>query len=130
MSLFVCKWKKEFGPEVKDAIRKDISEGMGKLTGIEPRFFAVCFEDYAPGDFSDQGIGVFVLVCQTEGRDDTFKDSLVHIVTDAFCSHTKWGAERVSIMIHDILKGSMAAGGKIVNRGGPVADAIQSEANE
>ena len=124
MSLFICKWKKEFGPEVKAAIRKDICEGMGQLAGIPAHFFAVCFEDYEAEDFSDQGIGVFVLAYQTEGREDAFKDQLVALVTDAFCKHTGWPAARVSIMIHDIQKGSMGHKGVVVNRGGAVANSI------
>ena len=124
MSLVICKWKKEFGPEMNQRKRQDISRGMGRLAGIPPRFFAVCFEDYAPGDFSDQGIKVFVLVYQTEGRDDAFKDQLVALITDVFCRHTGWDAAMVSIMIHDIQRGSMGNNGIIVNRGGAVADTL------
>lgn len=128
MSLFVCKWKKEFGQDVKDSIRRDICEGFGKLTCISPKFFSVLFEDYSESDFSDQGIGVFVLVHQSEGRDDAFKDEEVRLITDAFCRHTGWDSSRVSIMILDILKGSMGTRGVIVNRDGAAADAIKSGA--
>ena len=124
MSLFVCKWKKEFGPQVKEAICGEICEGFGRLCGIDPKYFAVLFEDYPEGDFSDQGIGVFVIVHQTEGRDDAFKDEAVRIITDAFCAHTGWDSSRVSIMILDILKGSRGNRGVIVNRGGAAAEAI------
>lgn len=127
MSLLVCKWKREFGPEVKEAIRKDICAGMGTLTGVDPRYFAVCFEDYEEVDFSNQGIGVFVLVYQTEGRDDTFKDRLVTLITDTFCKYTNWDASRVSIMIHDIQRGSMGHNGVIVNRSGAVANTIANQ---
>lgn len=125
MSLFVCKWKKEFGPEVKENIRREICSGFAGLTGVDAKYFAVLFEDYPEGDFSDQGIGVFVLIHQTEGRDDAFKDREVQIVTDAFCRHTGWDSSRVSIMIHDILRGSIGTRGMIVNRGGAAADAIR-----
>ena len=37
MSLFVCKWKKEFGPEVKENIRRDICNGFSKLTGVDAK---------------------------------------------------------------------------------------------
>lgn len=126
MSLFICKWKKEFGPEVKEAIRKDITEGFSALTGIGPEYFAVCFEDYPEGNFPEMNIGVFVLVHQTEGRDDAFKDKEVSIITDAFCRHTGWAPSRVSIMIHDILRGSMGVNGVIVNRSGAAAEAIKA----
>lgn len=130
MSLFICKWKKEFGGDVKESIRRDICNGFGKLTGIDPKYFAVCFEDYPEGDFSNQGIGVFVLLYQTEGRSDEFKDQAVTIITDAFCRYTGWGPERISIMIHDILKGSIGTKGKIVNREGAAAEGIKSNTLE
>lgn len=126
MSLFICKWKKEFGREVKENIRRDICNGFAELTGVEARFFAVCFEDYDEGDFSDQGIGVFVLLYQTEGRSDEFKDRAVTIITEAFCKYTGWGPERVSIMIQDIRKGSVAVNGRIVNRTGPAAEVVKA----
>ena len=118
MSLFVCKWKKEFGPEVKENIRRDICNGFSKLTGVDAKYFAVIFEDYAEGDFPEHNIGVFVLISQTEGRDDAFKDAEVKLVTDAFCKYTGWDSSRVSIMILDILRGSMGTKGIIVNRNG------------
>ena len=127
MSLFVCKWKKEFGPEVKENIRRDICNGFAELTGVDAKYFAVLFEDYPEGDFSDQGIGVFVLIHQTEGRDDAFKDEEVRVVTDAFCRYTGWDSSRVSIMILDILRGSIGTKGAIVNRGGAAADAIKKK---
>ena len=120
MSLFVCKWKKEFGPEVKENIRRDICNGFSK-------YFAVIFEDYAEGDFPEHNIGVFVLISQTEGRDDAFKDAEVKLVTGAFCRYTGWDSSRVSIMILDILRGSMGTKGIIVNRNGAAAEAIKSK---
>lgn len=127
MSLLICKWKKEFGPEVKEAIRKEITEGFGALTGIAPEYFAVCFEDYPEGDFPEMNIGVFVLVHQTEGRDEGFKDEEVRMITEAFCRHTGWEPARVSIMIHDILKGSMGVNGVIVNREAAAAEVIKAD---
>ena len=126
MSLFVCKWKKEFGQDVKDNIRHDICEGFGKLNGIDPKYFAVLFEDYPAGDFSDQGIGVFVLVYQSEGKTDAYKDEEVTVITDAFCKYTGWQNDRVSIQIVDIRQGSLGFKGRIVNRGGTGADAVKS----
>lgn len=127
MSLFVCKWKKEFGPEVKENIRRDIRDGFSKLTGVDAKYFAVIFEDYAEDDFPEHNIGVFVLISQTEGRDDAFKDAEVKLVTDAFCKYTGWDPSRVSIMILDILRGSMGTKGIIVNRNGAAAEAIKSK---
>lgn len=127
MSLFVCKWKKEFGSEVKENIRRDICDSFSKLTGVDAKYFAVIFEDYAEGDFPEHNIGVFVLISQTEGRDDAFKDAEVKLVTDAFCKYTGWDSSRVSIMILDILRGSMGTKGIIVNRNGAAAEAIKSK---
>ena len=70
---------------------------------------------------------MFVLVSQTEGRSDEFKDAEVKLITDAFCKYTGWDDSRVSIMILDILRGSMATKGIIVNRNGAAAEAIKSK---
>uniref|UniRef100_UPI003FEDB998 hypothetical protein n=1 Tax=Candidatus Limivicinus sp. TaxID=3030905 RepID=UPI003FEDB998 len=67
------------------------------------------------------------LISQTEGRDDAFKDAEVKLVTDAFCKYTGWDSSRVSIMILDILRGSMGTNGIIVNRNGAAAEAIKSK---
>lgn len=125
MSLFVCKWKKEFGCEVKERIRREICEGFGMLNGIDPKYFAVLFDDYPEGDFPDQGIGVFVIVYQSEGKTDAYKDDEVRIITDAFCRHTGWGSDRVSIQIVDVCRGSIGFKGVIVNRDGTGADAVK-----
>lgn len=125
MSLFVCHLKKGVTEEAKRNIRREICTGMGELTGIDARYFAVLFNEYEPINFSDQGIWVFVELCQTEGRDDLFKDQLAELITGAFCRELGWNPEDVSIMIHDILRGSMGNEGRIVNRGGAFADTVK-----
>ena len=127
MSLFVCKWKKEFDSTVKKGIREDICAGFANLTGIDGKYFAVLFDDYVDEDFPDGPIGVLVLIYQTEGRDISFKEKEVAIITEAFCKYTGWDSSRISILINDIQKGSMATKGKIVNLGGAAACAIKNK---
>ena len=65
-----------------------------------------------------------MIVYMSEGRTDEFKDELVAVVTDAITEHTDFDDGKVAVMIHDVLKGNMAARRKIVNRAGPVAQLI------
>lgn len=123
MSLFIVNCAKGWGTETKENIRSDITKKMGKLANISDKLMAVLFHEYEPEDMSPNH-GCFVIVYMSEGRSDKFKEELVAIVTDAITDHTDFDSGKVSIMIHDVLKGNMATRRKIVNRGGAVADLI------
>lgn len=126
MSLIECKLKEGLKTESKADIRKEICSNFAKLTGIGEKFFAVLFDEYETENFQDDNIDVFVLVYQSEGRSDAFKDAVVRFITEAFHKYAGWEPDRVGVLIVDILKGSMGNKGVIVNRSGPVAEAIKA----
>ena len=125
MPLFNITWNAGQPQEVKERIRKNISENMGRLAGIDPSFIAVIYTDLKGNNAGLQG--AFSEVYISEGRPDTFKDSVVTLVTDAICKYTGWNRDKVVVIIHDFRKGSIAVNGKIVNRFGPAADTVIHE---
>ncbi len=124
MSLFIINCAKGWDSETKDKIRTDIACNMGELNHISDKFMAVLFNELEPENMSPNH-GCFILVYLSEGRSDAFKDQMVTILTEAITSNTDYGDDKVAIMINDVLKGNMATKGKIVNRGGAVAQLLQ-----
>lgn len=125
MPLFNITWEGGNTREVKEAIRNDISRDMGRLAGINPGFIAVLFTDLPIGNMSMHGS--FTEVYISEGRPPEFKNAVVELITNAITKHTGWEKEKVNEMIHDFRKGSIAVGGRIVNRSGPAAEAVIEE---
>lgn len=124
MSLFIINCAKGWDSETKDKIRTDIAYNMGELNHISDKFMAVLFNELEPENMSPNH-GCFILVYLSEGRSDAYKDQMVTILTEAITSNTDYGDDKVAIMINDVLKGNMATKGKIVNRGGAVAQLLQ-----
>ncbi len=125
MPLFNITWEHGNTREVKEAIRKDISQDMGELAGIAPGFIAVLFTDLPAGNMSSHGS--FTEVYISQGRPSQFKDAVVKLITDAIMKHTGWPEEKIHVIIHDFRKGSIAVGGRIVNRSGPAAEEVMKE---
>ncbi len=123
MSLFIVNCAKGWDLETKEKIRSDITKKMGAIARVSDKLMAVLFHEYEAENMSPNH-GCFVIVYMSEGRTDEFKDELVAVVTDAITEHTDFDDGKVAVMIHDVLKGNMAARRKIVNRGGPVAQLI------
>lgn len=123
MSLFIINCAKGWSLETKEKIRTDIAKNMGELNHISEKFMAVLFNELEPQNMSPDH-GCFVLVYQSEGKPDEFKDQMVKIITDAVTSYTEYDDGKVAIMINDVLKGNMAVKGKIVNREGAVAQLL------
>lgn len=125
MPLFCIEWEAGASREAKAAVRRNIATEMGALAGIDPSFIAVLFRELPKGDMSALH-GSFTQVYISEGRTDAFKDRVAALVTDAICGATGWPADKVNVIIHDLLRGSVAVNGLVANRAGPAANAVSS----
>ena len=95
---------------------------MGALIGIDPKFIAVMFRELPGNDMCDQGS--FTEVFLSEGRPAAFKDALAKFVAEDICLCTGWTSDKANILVHDLRHGSVAAGGRILNRSGTAAEAV------
>ena len=125
MPLFHITWAAGRPRKIKEQVREDISRNMGELAGIAPGFIAVLFMDLGESDIVNHNALAEVYI--SEGRTDIFKDNVAALVTNAVCRYTGWAGSTVSVIIHDLRKGSVAVGGKIVNRFGTAVEAVIGE---
>lgn len=112
-------------PETKEELRAALCGDMAALIGIDPRFIAVLFKELPPGDMSEQGS--FTEVYLSVGRPLAFKETLVKFVAEDINRVTGWPACKANVLIHDLQHGSVAAGGKILNRSGTAAEAAMKD---
>lgn len=125
MPLFSITWADTPNVAAREKIRADIRRDMAALTGVGQEFIAVLFKALPGTDAG--GSRAFTEVYISEGRPDAFKDSVARLVKNAFCAHTGLEGDEVCVIIHDIWKGSVAAGGRIVNRTGTAAETVIRE---
>lgn len=112
-------------PETKEELRAALCGDMAALIGIDPKFIAVLFKELPPGDMSVQGS--FTEVYLSVGRPLAFKEALVKFVADDIHRVTGWSADKANVLIHDLQHGSVAAGGRILNRSGTAAEAVMKD---
>ena len=111
-------------PETKEALRAALCGDMAALIGIDTKFIAVLFKELPPSDMSAQGS--FTEVYLSVGRPLAFK-ALVKFIADDIHRVTGWPADKANVLIHDLRHGSVAAGGKILNRSGTAAEAVMKD---
>ena len=111
--------------EAKEALRAALCGDMAALIGIDTKFIAVLFSELPPGDMSAQGS--FTEVYLSVGRPLAFKEPLVKFVADDIHRITGWPADKANVLLHDLRRGNVAAGGKILNRSGTAAEAAMKD---
>lgn len=112
-------------PETKEALRAALCGDMAALIGIDTKFIAVLFKELPPGDMCAQGS--FTEVYLSVGRPLAFKEALVKFIADDIHRVTGWPADKANVLIHDLRHGSVAVGGKILNRSGTAAEAVMKD---
>lgn len=115
----------ELLPETKEKLRAALCGDMAALIGVDPKFVAVLFKELPPGDMSTQGL--FTEIYLSVGRPIAFKEALVKFVADDIHRITGWPACKANVLIHDLRHGSVAAGGRILNRSGTAAEAVMKD---
>ena len=128
MPLMEVTLERGLSGETKAALRRDLCRDMAELVGLDPSFIGVLFKELPEG--GTHGHGSFTEVYLSEGRDLEFKGRLMRFVCEDICRHTALDGGQVSVIIHDIRRGSVAVSGHVVNRGGTAAETVIRERGE
>ncbi len=124
MPCIYVNWKKGKTPEQKQEIRTRIANEVSETIGVGPNLVSIFFHDMPEEDVPYYANLIWVY--WTVGRSDEDKDTLVRIITDAIHDVTGDPVEIISIMIFDLPQGNLAGSGRILNRGGSVADQLMT----
>lgn len=111
----------------KGNLRYALCRDMAALVGVDPKFIAVLFRELPEADLGPNGS--FTEVYLSEGRPDDFKEKLAKFVAEDISGCTGWPSDRANVIIHDLRHGSVAAGGKILNRMSTAAEAVIKKCN-
>ena len=122
MPCIYVNWKEGKTSEQKTEIRTRIAKEISETIGVGPEYVSIFFND-----MPEENVPYYanlIWVYWTVGRSDEDKDTVVRIITEAIHAVTGDPVDIISIMIFDLPKGNLAGSGRVLNRGGSIADQL------
>ena len=122
MPLFEVRVAATLPDRMRDRLRHVLAREMSALMGVESRFVAVIFRRF------DESETLSALPCAvvylSAGRPADFRRAVLRFTADALCTCTGCAPKQATVIIQELRLGSVAVGGRIVNRNGPAAEAV------